>query len=81
MRVDLATLTGAAIVALGPKVTALMSNNDELAEQILTASQQGAEPTQRLYAFPSHYQQIKGSFGDLNNAPKGGGGAITAGPS
>ena len=64
---------------MGPRCTALMSNDDELAEQILTASRNGAEPTQRLQAFPSHYKQIKGKFGDLDNAPKGGAGAITAG--
>lgn len=77
--VDVATLTGAAITAVGPRCTVLMSNDDELADQILTASQNGAEPTQRLQTFPSHYKQIKGKFGDLDNAPKGGAGAITAG--
>lgn len=77
--VDLATLTGAAITAVGPRCTALMSNDGELAEQILTASRNAAEPTQRLQAFPSHYKQIKGKFGDLDNAPEGGAGAITAG--
>lgn len=77
--VDLATLTGAAIAALGPNTTAMISNNDDLADAVLDASEKGCEPTHRLPAFPSHYKMIKGQFGELNNAPKGGGGAITAG--
>lgn len=77
--IDLATLTGAAIAALGPNTTAMISNNDEMASAVLEASDKGCEPTHRLPSFPSHYKMIKGQFGELNNAPKGGGGAITAG--
>lgn len=77
--IDIATLTGAAIVAVGSKCTAMMSNDDALADAILAASQKAAEPTQRLYAFPFHYEQIKSHFADLDNAPGGGAGSITAG--
>lgn len=77
--VDVATLTGAAVVALGPDTTAMVSNNDDLAQAVLTASEKACEPTHRLPAFPSHYEKIKGNFADLDNAPRGGGGAITAG--
>lgn len=77
--VDVATLTGAAVAALGPNTTAMLANDDQLAQAVLTASEKACEPTHRLPAFPSHYKQIKGTFADLNNAPRGGGGAITAG--
>lgn len=77
--VDVATLTGAAVVALGGNTTAMLSNNDDLAQAVLEASEKACEPTHRLMAFPSHYKQIKSKFADLDNAPKGGGGAITAG--
>lgn len=77
--VDLATLTGAAIVSLGQHTSALMANDEDLAQAILTGSQQGCEQTYRLVGFPDHYQQIKGKFADLDNAPKGGAGTITAG--
>ncbi len=77
--VDVATLTGAAISALGPHTTAMLSNNNELADEVLAASEKACEPTHRLPSFPSHYKKIKGQFADLDNAPTGGGGAITAG--
>jgi len=77
--IDVATLTGAAISALGPHTTAMISNDDDLADQVLLGSQQGCEPTHRLPIFPNYRKQIKGQFADLDNAPKGGAGAITAG--
>jgi leucyl aminopeptidase len=77
--VDVATLTGAAISALGPQTTAMISNNDDVADKVIEASEKASEPTHRLPAFPSHYKKIKGQFADLDNAPTGGGGAITAG--
>ena len=77
--VDLATLTGAAIAAVSGKCTAMIASDDSLAQAVLQASEAAAEPTQRLLAFPSHYEQIKGTYADLDNSPAGGGGCITAG--
>jgi leucyl aminopeptidase len=76
--IDLATLTGAAVVALGEGSTALFSNNDELAEQILAASEQAGEFTWRMPLTPSLESQIKGDVGDIKNTGGRGGGAITA---
>lgn len=76
--VDIATLTGACIVALGEKVTGLASNNDELADLMLESSVKADEPTHRLPIFDVHREQIKGKFGDLLNSTTGGAGMITA---
>ncbi|MCC6703704.1 MAG: leucyl aminopeptidase [Thermomicrobiales bacterium] len=76
--IDLATLTGAAVVALGDGSTALFSNNDALADRILAASEQAGEFTWRMPLTPSLEQQIKGDVGDIKNTGGRGGGAITA---
>lgn len=77
--VDLATLTGACIVALGEKVTGIVSNDDELAELMLESSRQADEDMHRFSVFETHRKQIKGTFGDLKNSTTGGAGSITAG--
>lgn len=76
--VDLATLTGACIVALGEKVTGMVSNNDEMAKLMLDASVDTDEHVHRFTVFPTHREQIKGTFGDLKNSVGGGAGSITA---
>ena len=77
--VDLATLTGACIVALGEKVTGMVSNNDELANLMLECSESSDENLHRFSVFETHRDQIKGKFGDLKNSTTGGAGSITAG--
>ncbi len=76
--VDIATLTGACIVALGEKVTGLCSNDDKLAGLVLDSALQGDEPTHHMPIFDVHREQIKGKFGDLLNSTTGGAGMITA---
>ncbi|MBI4738311.1 leucyl aminopeptidase [Candidatus Woesearchaeota archaeon] len=78
--VDVATLTGACMVALGAKVTGIMSNNDDLVKKLLDASKKTAELAWQLPIFKEHIEDIKGDLADINNVghPKGYGGAITA---
>ena len=76
--IDLATLTGAAVVALGEQSTALFSNNDALADRILDAAEQAGEFTWRMPLTPMLEAQIKGDVGDIKNTGGRGGGAITA---
>jgi leucyl aminopeptidase len=76
--IDLATLTGAAVVALGEASTALFSNNDDLANRLLAASEQAGEFTWRMPLTPFLEAQIKGDVGDIKNTGGRGGGAITA---
>lgn len=77
--VDLATLTGACVVALGEKVTGMVSNDDSLANLMLECSQNADENLHRFSVFETHREQIKGKFGDLKNSTTGGAGSITAG--
>jgi leucyl aminopeptidase len=77
--VDLATLTGACMVALGPEVAGLMSNNDAWAGRVLQAAQSAGEKAWQLPMFPLYSDMIKGDVADIRNT--GGSryaGAITA---
>lgn len=76
--IDLATLTGAAVVALGEGSTALFSNDDDLADRLLAAADQAGEFTWRMPLATSLEKQIKGDVGDIKNTGGRGGGAITA---
>jgi leucyl aminopeptidase len=68
--VDLATLTGAVIVALGSTYAGLMSNDDELAAKITAAGEQTGEIVWRLPLHEEYEELIKGRYGDLDNAPE-----------
>ena len=69
--VDLATLTGAVIIALGSTYAGLMSNDEELAERITTAGERTGEIVWRLPLHEEYGELIKGKYGDLDNAPEG----------
>jgi leucyl aminopeptidase len=69
--VDLATLTGAVIVALGSTYAGLMSNDDDLAERIAAAGESTGEIVWRLPLHEEYDELIKGMYGDLDNAPEG----------
>ena len=69
--VDLATLTGAVIIALGSTYAGLMSNDDEFAERIITAGESTGEIVWRLPLHEEYGELIKGIYGDLDNAPEG----------
>jgi leucyl aminopeptidase len=69
--VDLATLTGAVIIALGSTYAGLMSNDDELASQISGAGERSGEIVWRLPLHEEYDALIKGTYGDFDNAPEG----------
>ncbi len=69
--VDLATLTGAVIIALGSTYAGLMSNDDELAARISAAGKDTGEIVWRLPLHEEYDQLVKGRYGDLDNAPEG----------
>lgn len=78
--IDFATLTGAARVALGTDLPALLCNNDALADSLLGAGVQTADPLWRLPLWAGYRSQVESKIADLDNAPEGGmAGAITAG--
>ncbi len=68
--VDLATLTGAVIIALGSTYAGLMSNDDELAERIVQAGERTGELVWRLPLHEEYEEIVKGRYGDLDNAPE-----------
>ena len=68
--IDLATLTGAVIVALGSTYAGLMSNDDALAERILAAGERTGEIVWRLPLHEEYRKLIKGTYADLDNAPE-----------
>jgi leucyl aminopeptidase len=70
MVVDLATLTGAVIVALGSTYAGLMSNDDELAARIEAAGERSGEIVWRLPLHEEYGELLKGKYGDLDNAPE-----------
>jgi leucyl aminopeptidase len=76
--VDLATLTGAVIVALGPATTGLFSNDEGLAGELVEASKAAGEQLWRL-PLPEHMKElIKSPIADLKNTGGPKGGSITA---
>jgi leucyl aminopeptidase len=68
--VDLATLTGAVIIALGSTHAGLISNDDELAGRIERSGSATGEIVWRLPLHDEYNELIKGRYGDLNNAPE-----------
>ena len=78
--VDLATLTGACLVALGEKIAGLMSNDDGWGDQVRAAADRAGEPVWPL-PLPKEYRKlIDSEIADIKNVSSGGyGGALTAG--
>ncbi|KSW12573.1 peptidase M17 [Pyrodictium occultum] len=76
--IDLATLTGAAVVALGNHAAALMSNNEDLASGIEKAAWAAGEPAWRLPMWPVYEKQLESKVADTNNIGGRWAGAITA---
>ncbi|HVS28916.1 MAG TPA: leucyl aminopeptidase [Solirubrobacteraceae bacterium] len=68
--VDLATLTGAIIVALGSTHAGLFSADDTWAEQVAGAGEASGETVWRLPLHPEYDELIKGRYGDIVNAPE-----------
>ena len=76
--IDLATLTGACVTALGNQIAGLFSNNDELAAALLQCSQESGEPLWRLPLVKEYKEDIKSTVADIKNTGSGSGGAIAA---
>eukprot|EP00316_Scyphosphaera_apsteinii_P000762 CAMPEP_0119346048 /NCGR_PEP_ID=MMETSP1333-20130426/107799_1 /TAXON_ID=418940 /ORGANISM="Scyphosphaera apsteinii, Strain RCC1455" /LENGTH=561 /DNA_ID=CAMNT_0007358543 /DNA_START=33 /DNA_END=1718 /DNA_ORIENTATION=- len=76
--VDIATLTGACIIALGPDYGGLWSSNDVLADQLLGSAKASGEHMWRMPLANEYMEQIKSPIADLKNVGDRGGGSITA---
>ena len=76
--VDLATLTGAIVVALGQEYAGLFSNNDTLSERLSAAGKATGEAVWRMPLGAAYDKQIDSKFADMKNTGGRNGGSITA---
>jgi leucyl aminopeptidase len=77
--IDLATLTGACMVALGQDVAGVMTNDQAWCDTVMAAAGRCGEPCWQLPMFPEYDEQIKSEVADIKNVGDGRwGGAITA---
>ncbi len=77
--IDVATLTGACIVALGSNTSGLMGNNDALVKQILKAGEYADDRAWQLPLFDEYQEQLDSPFADIANIGGPKAGTITAG--
>ncbi|MFO1390886.1 MAG: leucyl aminopeptidase [Agitococcus sp.] len=76
--IDIATLTGACVVALGKVVSGLFSPNDNLANDLLLAGQQSNDRVWRMPVLDDYQELLDSPFADMGNIGGPNGGAITA---
>lgn len=77
--VDVATLTGACVIALGKYATGLMSKHDDLADELYQAGEHVFDRAWRLPLWDEYQTMIDSAFADIYNIGGKGAGAITAG--
>lgn len=76
--IDLATLTGACLVALGRVASGLLGNDDELCDALIHASETACDSIWRLPLWEEYQEQLKSNFADLANVGGRDAGTITA---
>lgn len=76
--IDMATLTGACIVALGRVPSGLFGNDDALCNDLLSASETACDSLWRMPIWEEYQEQLKSNFADLANIGGPDGGSITA---
>lgn len=80
--IDVATLTGAAMVALGERASAFFTDNEELSEKVIELSEKTGDYVWRLPLWDEYAEEISGTHGDIANirtkGTPGYGGSITA---
>ena len=76
--IDIATLTGACVVALGSVLSGLFSPDDELAQEIETAGQQSFDRVWRMPVIDDYQEQLDSPFADIGNIGGPKAGAVTA---
>ena len=76
--IDIATLTGACVVALGSHAAGLLSNDDELAEELLDAGKSAGDRAWHMPLWDEYQPQLKSNFADMANIGGREAGTITA---
>ena len=77
--IDVATLTGAAVVALGHHASVIMSKHDDLVEELINAGETAVDRGWRLPIWDEYQPQLKSTFADMKNVGGMAAGSITAG--
>jgi len=76
--VDIATLTGACVIALGHHPSGLFSSNDNLANELLDAGEKSHDRAWRMPLWDDYQSQLDSNFADIANIGGRAGGSITA---
>ena len=76
--IDIATLTGACIIALGAIPSGLMANDDDLAAELLARGQESGDRAWQLPLWDDYQDMLKSNFADMPNIGSKGAGTITA---
>ncbi len=76
--IDIATLTGAAVATFGSVVSALLANDDKLAETLLDCGEETGDPAWQLPLWDEYQKQLHSNFADIANIGGPRGGTITA---
>jgi len=76
--VDVATLTGACVIALGDDIAGIWTDDDGIADAIIEAGEVTGEPVWRMPLHKAYNRHLKSDFADMRNIGKREGGAITA---
>jgi leucyl aminopeptidase len=76
--IDIATLTGACVIALGAHASGLFSNNQKLADDLLKAGVTSGDRAWQMPLWPEYASQLRSNFADFANVGGREGGSITA---
>lgn len=76
--IDIATLTGACMVALGSQASGILGNNQELMDKIIKIGSENGERFWQLPMFEEYFENLKSDVADMRNTGKRGGGASSA---
>jgi leucyl aminopeptidase len=76
--VDIATLTGACVIALGHMASGLLANDDSVAKELLDAGQEAGDRAWQLPLWDDYQEQLKSNFADMANIGGRPAGTITA---
>jgi leucyl aminopeptidase len=76
--IDIATLTGACVIALGSHASGLYANDDQLAEDLLNSAEKTGDRAWRLPLWPEYDKQLESNFADMANIGGREAGSVTA---
>jgi leucyl aminopeptidase len=76
--IDIATLTGACMVALGNVASGILGNNYDLIQKLIRCGEYGGERLWEMPMFPEYFESLKSDVADMKNSGARGGGTTTA---